>query len=449
MFDSADLRRSLEKVVGSDNVMDTESSDDADWTGRFVGEPTLLVRPGSTVEVAEVVAVARRSGVSLVPRGGNTGLVGGSISRGRSILVSTSRLRNTGTIDPLTRQVTVGAGVTLHDIQEQALSFGLRYPVDFGARGTATIGGTVATNAGGVNVVRYGMTRRQIVGIEAVLGSGETVSHLGGLVKDNTGYDLAGLLCGSEGTLGIVTAVRVQLVPLMPHVVTALVSCDDVATAVDVVASVCSRLDTVDAAELVTADGLALVREQIGLEIAIPNRRIHLLLECSSTSEQVDVLSAILDEHQGIDVAVAVTPSQRERLWRIREEQTPSINRIGVPFKFDVTVPLPSLAPFVERIPLAVEKVRPGARTFVFGHAADGNMHVNVVGGDGDEVALTEQVLGEVVACGGSISAEHGIGTAKQPWLHMVRSTSEIDAMRSIKAALDPDGIMNPGVLLP
>jgi FAD/FMN-containing dehydrogenase len=216
-----------------------------------------------------------------------------------------------------------------------------------------------------------------------------------------------------------------------------------------VVASVCSRLDTVDAAELVTADGLALVREQIGLEIAIPNRRILLLIECSSTSEQVDVLSDILDEHQGIDVAVAVTPSQRERLWRIREEQTPSINRLGVPFKFDVTVPLPSLAPFVERIPSAVEKVRPGARTFVFGHAADGNMHVNVVGGDGDEVALTEQVLGEVVACGGSISAEHGIGTAKQPWLHMVRSTSEIDAMRSIKAALDPDGIMNPGVLLP
>lgn len=445
---SLELRRSLEELVGAEYVIDSEPADDVDWTGRFVGESTLLVRPGTTVEVARLVAWAREHRVPIVTRGGNTGLVGGSIARGSSILVSTSRLRDLGPVDPLTRQVTVGAGVTLHELQEHVESFGLRYPVDFGARGTATVGGTVATNAGGVNVVRYGMTRRQVAGVEAVLGSGETVSHLGGLVKDNTGYDLAGLLCGSEGTLGVVTAVRLQLVPKLPHVVTALISCDDVATAIEVVASVCSRLDTVDAAELVTADGVALVREQVGLDVTIPNRLVHVLIECSSTADQVDVLSAVLDDMEGIDVSVAVTASQREQLWRVREEQTPSINRVGIPFKYDVTVPLARLATFVDRIPSAVAEVRPGARTFVFGHAADGNMHVNVVGGDGDEKALTERVLGEVVACEGSISAEHGIGTAKQPYLSLVRSQAEIDAMRAIKMALDPDGIMNPGVLL-
>lgn len=446
---SLELRRSLEELVGAEYVIDTGPSDDVDWTGRYVGESTVLVRPGSTAEVAGLVTWARRHRVAIVPRGGNTGLVGGSIARGRSIVVSTSRLRHMGPVDPLSRQVTVGAGVTLHELQEHVAPHGLRYPVDFGARGSATIGGSVATNAGGVNVVRYGMTRRQVVGVEAVLGSGETVSHLGGLVKDNTGYDLAGLLCGSEGTLGIVTAVRVQLVPRLPHVVTALISCDDVATAVDIVGSVCSRLDTVDAAELVTDQGVALVREQAGFEGVVPNRAVHVLLECSSTVDQVDVLSELLEEHDGIEVSVAVTASHRERLWKLRDEQTPSINRVGIPFKFDVTVPLPQLAAFVDHIPSAVADVRPGARTFVFGHAADGNMHVNVVGGDGSEIALTDRVLGEVVACGGSISAEHGIGTAKQAYLHLVRSTAEIDAMRAIKTALDPDDVMNPGVLFP
>lgn len=449
MHVSDEMRRSLESVVGVDGVIDSMPSDDADWTGRFVGEPTVIVRPASTADTAQLVTWARRENVALVPRGGNTGLVGGSIARGRAILVSTSRLRDLGPVDPLTRQVTVGAGVTLQEIQEHARAHGLRYPVDFGARGTATIGGTVATNAGGINVVRHGMTRRQVVGIEAVLGSGETVSHLGGLIKDNTGYDLVGLLCGSEGTLAVVTAVRLQLVPRSSHVVTALISCDDVDTAVDVVASVCSQLDTVDAAELVTADGVALVRETSGSDPSVPDRRVHVLVECSSSIEQVDVLSEVLGAFVGIEVSVAVTASHRERLWRIREEQTPSINRLGVPFKFDVTVPLARLAAFVDRIPAAVGDVRPGARTFVFGHVADGNMHVNVVGGTGDEEALTARVLGEVVACEGSISAEHGIGTAKRAWLHLSRSAAEIDAMRSIKVALDPNSVMNPGVLLP
>ena len=449
MLARSDVRRSLEQIVGPEFVIDSQSSDDVDWTGRFVGEPTFIVCPESVDEVGAVVQWARRTGTALVPRGGNTGLVGGSIATNGSILLSTRRLRAVGPVDRLTRQITVGAGVTLQEVHEAVAPHGLRHPVDFGARGSATIGGTAATNAGGINVVRYGMTRRRVVGIEAVLGDGSVVSHLGGLVKDNTGYDLVGLLCGSEGTLGVVTAVRLQLVPRLPQVVTALVSCDDVRTAVRLTADVCARLESVDAAELVMSEGVDLIRASGDFAIPVPDRRVHVLIECSDTADQSESLSSILDSFEGIDVSVAVTPAQRANLWRIRDEQTPSINRLGVPFKFDVTVPVSELADFIERIPDSIDEVRPGSRTFVFGHVADGNMHVNVVGGRGDDDLLTERVLTEVVRSGGSISAEHGIGRAKREWLHLSRSSSEIDAMSAIKRALDPDGVMNPGVVLP
>lgn len=449
VLDRETLRRELGAIVGDAHVREPEPSDDVDWTGRYHGAASFVVRPGDTTEVARIVQWARRRSVSLVAQGGNTGLVGASIARDGAVLVSTRRLRFLGEVDPLSRQVTVGAGITLQEIQEHVSSYGLRYPVDFGARGTATIGGSVATNAGGINVVRYGMTRRQIAGIEAVLGTGEVVSRLGGLVKDNTGFDLAGLLCGSEGILGIVTMVRLQLVPKLSHVVTALVTCPSIARAVEVAAVVCSRLDCVDAAELVTRDGVDLVGRVSGFDVSIPDGAAHLLVECSSTSDQSEALSAVLAEFDSVDVSVAVTRSHRAQLWRLREEQTPSINTLGVPLKFDVTIPLPALAEFVETIPQVVDAVRPGARTFVFGHVADGNMHVNVVDGKGDDDRLTDAVLRAVVDRGGSISAEHGIGIAKRDWLHLVRSATEIDAMRAIKRALDPDGILSPGVLLP
>lgn len=449
VLDRGVLYQEIGSIVGSDHVREPDASDDVDWTGRYRGGASALVRPADTSEVARVVQWARRRSTRLVPQGGNTGLVGGSIARDGGVLVSTRRLREMGPIDPLSRQITVGAGVTLQEIHEHVAPYGLRYPVDFGARGAATIGGTIATNAGGINVVRYGMTRRQIVGIEAVLGTGDVISHLGGLVKDNTGFDLVGLLCGSEGTLGIVTAARLQLVPKMSHVVTAMVTCPTVSRAVEVAAAVSARLDCLDAAELVTRDGIELIRDTSGIDVTLPDGEAHLLVECSSTSDQSEALSTVLSEFDDVDVSVAVTPYHRARLWRLREEQTPSINALGVPFKYDVTVPLGSLADFVDSIPRVVAEVRPGSRTFVFGHVADGNMHVNVIGGDGDENRLTEVVLSAVVARGGSISAEHGVGVAKREWLHLVRSPSEIAAMRAIKRALDPDGILNPDVLLP
>jgi FAD/FMN-containing dehydrogenase len=439
----------LAAIVGPANVLSADLERyEVDWTRRYSGRAACVVRPADTVQVAAIVAWARRSGVALVPQGGNTGLVGGSVPRGGEVVVSLERLRQVGAVDVLSRQVTVGAGVTIHDLHEVARAAGLRYAVDFGARGSATVGGSVATNAGGINVVRYGMTRQQIVGVEAVLGTGEIVSHLQGLVKDNTGFDLASLLCGSEGTLGIVTAVRVRLVAEQPVRVTALAGFDRVDSAVEAMASVCRSLDTVDAAELMLESGVDLVESVAGVSSPIPRAAAYLLVECSAHDDQSESLGAILEAVPGLcDVAIAVTPSQRDALWRLRDEHTPSINTLGPPLKFDVTVPIERLSRFVSSIGTVVSDVAPGAQTFVFGHAADGNMHVNVSGAVDRDDDMSDAVLRAVVAEGGSISAEHGIGVAKARWLHLSRSSAELGAMRAIKAALDPDGIMNPGVL--
>jgi FAD/FMN-containing dehydrogenase len=274
------------------------------------------------------------------------------------------------------------------------------------------------------------------------------VSHLQGLVKDNTGFDLASLLCGSEGTLGIVTAVRVRLVAEQPVRVTALAGFDRVDSAVEAMASVCRSLDTVDAAELMLESGVDLVESVAGVSSPIARAAAYLLVECSAHDDQSESLGSILEAVPGLrDVAIAVTPSQRDALWRLRDEHTPSINTLGPPLKFDVTVPIERLSRFVSSIGTVVSDVAPGAQTFVFGHAADGNMHVNVSGAVDRDDDMTDAVLRAVVAEGGSISAEHGIGVAKARWLHLSRSSAELGAMRAIKAALDPDGIMNPGVL--
>ncbi len=439
----------LSAIVGAENVL-TDQLDryEVDWTRRYRGRALCVVRPATTDDVARVVRWARRNHVALVPQGGNTGLVGGSVPRGGEVVVSLERMRAIGPVDALSRQVTVGAGATIHDLHEVARAAGLRYAVDFGARGSATVGGSVATNAGGINVVRYGMTRQQIVGVEAVLGNGEVVSHLQGLVKDNTGFDLAGLLCGSEGTLGIVTAVRVRLVVEQPSRVTALVGFTSASHAVSAMAAICGSLDTVDAAELMIRSGVELVGETTGVTSPVGPSAAYLLVECSGVADQSESLGVLLEGLSGTTgVAIAVTPSQRDSLWRLRDEHTPSINTLGPPLKFDVTVPISALADFIESIGDVVERVAPNARTFVFGHAADGNMHVNVSGALDRDDTVSVAVLEAAVGAGGSISAEHGIGVAKARWLHLNRSPAEIAAMRAIKAALDPDGIMNPGVL--
>ena len=459
------MLRALRSVVGDAHVLvdpDVVASHAADWTGGFVGTTPAVVRPGSTAEVAEVVAACRRDGVAVVAQGGNTGLVGGSVPLAGEVVLSTSRLVGITDVDTDAGQLTAGAGETLAAVQTAALGAGWRYAVDLAARDSATIGGTVATNAGGLRVLRHGMTRHQLLGVEAVLGTGDVVSRLGGLVKDNTGYDLAGLLCGSEGTLGIVTRARLALVPAAGSSVTSLIGLATVADAVALVGHLRRAVPTLEAAELVLADGARLVAAQTGVAPVLdPVPPVLVVVEAVGPPDPTDALAVALESAPGVlDVAVATDAARAAALWHVREAHTEAIASIGVPRKYDVTVPAPRLARFVEEVPGLVRDVDPDAQVWIFGHLGDGNLHVNVTSTPSraapsrtgsaavapDPVA--EAVLGRVVADGGSVSAEHGIGTAKRAWLLRDRSAGDVAAMRSIKAALDPDGILNPGVLL-
>jgi FAD/FMN-containing dehydrogenase len=313
----------------------------------------------------------------------------------------------------------------------------------------------IATNAGGVHVLRYGPTRRQLVGVEAVLADGSVIRRLGGLEKDNTGYDLAGLLCGSEGTLGIVTAARLRLVPVPRHTVVALLAFDTVDAALVAVGELRRALDDLHALELMFADGLALVCDTFGL--APPFRSGHaaiLLVEAAGRADPTTAFAEAVAALPGVaDTVVATDTTAVRAVWRYREDHTEAINRVGVPVKLDVTVSVGALAAFVGDVRDAVHAVAPRAQVWLFGHAADGNVHVNVTGVDADDEAVadavTDAVLHLVAARGGSISAEHGIGAAKRRWLHLSRSVEEIASMRAIKRALDADGILNPNVLLP
>jgi FAD/FMN-containing dehydrogenase len=342
--------------------------------------------------------------------------------------------------------------VTLVRLQQHVDGHGLAFGVDLAPRDSCTVGGMMATNAGGINVVRYGTMRAQVMGVEAVLGDGSVVSHLAGLPKDNTGYDLAGLLTGSEGTLGVITAARLRLVPRLDHRVTAGLGFRDIATAVAAVTHLRATLPSLHAVELVLAEGVALVAADLGVELPPALRSpAALIVEAAAPSDPLEELAAaVADLDLAAEPVVAATPEQRRRLWQLREGFADAINRLGPPVKLDVSVPIGRTADFVDSLP---EVLPAGLGVVVFGHLGDGNLHVNVTGVAPSDPHLAqtveEAVLRAVVDRGGSISAEHGIGAAKARYLSMGRSPAEIAAFRAIKAALDPHCILNPGAVLP
>ncbi len=439
----------LRAAVGVEHVLtdaDATAGYRVDWTGRFAGSTPAVVRPGSVAQVVAVVHVALAHHLALVPQGGNTGLVGGSVPMAGEVVVSLRRLDSVE-VDADAGQVTAGAGATITAVQEAARAAGWEYGVDWAARDSATVGGSVATNAGGVHVIRHGDTRANLLGIEAVLADGSVVRRLGGLLKDNTGYSLASLLCGSEGTLGIVTAARLRLVARQEERVVALVGFPDTASAVEAVGILRRALPTLVACELVLSAGVALVAAAID---ATPpfDAPVTVLVECADTVDPAPALAAALDGLASTAVAVAVDRPRRAELWRWREGHTEAINRVGPPIKLDVTLLASALADFVDEVPSRVAEVAPDATTWLFGHAADGNIHVNVTGWTPEQEApIVHAVLSLVVAQGGSISAEHGIGIAKRAWLERDRGAADVAAMRAIKHALDPTGILHPNAL--
>ena len=446
------LVRRLSDVVGESQVLterELTAAYETDFTGRYRGRALLVVRPADPGQVAEVVRVCAGEGVPIVPQGGNTGLVGGSTpgGGGAEVVLSLRRLDRVGPVDPDAGQVTVGAGVTLAALQRQVRRHGLDFGVDLASRDSATLGGMAATNAGGERVLRYGTTRANVAGVEAVLADGSVLDRLAGLPKDNSGYDLGGLLVGSEGTLAVLTRLRLGLRLRLPRRVSALLALDSLAAAVTVLTAL-RQLASLELAEFFTAEGLELVLRHSGL--AAPFRRAHpvyLLVGCAGRHDPVDELAEVMAGVEALDVAVAVDEADRRRLAAYRERHTEAVNAAGTPLKLDVTLPLAELPGFVDELPGLVAD---WARVYVFGHLAEGNVHVNLVGvAEGDEDALAGTVLRRVAAVGGSISAEHGIGRAKAGYLHLTRSPVDLALMRAVKAAWDPAGLLNPHAVLP
>jgi FAD/FMN-containing dehydrogenase len=426
------LESDLAEVVGDGHVLTdpgVTSSYTVDWTGRFVGSTRAVVRPGTTEQVSAVLALCTAYDVAVVPQGGNTGLVGGGTPRDASqVVLSTRRLATLQPVDTAAREVTAGAGVTVGVLQRAAAAAGLRYGVDLASRDSATLGGTIATNAGGLRVVQHGTTRAQVRGLEMVLADGRVVSRLVAPPQDNAGLALDGLVVGSEGTLAVVTAARVRLVAPDEGGYVVLIGCHDIDEAVGLLPVAGLR-----AAEVMFAAGIDLVRRVAGLPQPLEREHpVYLLLETDDLPELRD------------DVDSAVDPA----LWAYRERHTESIATLGVVRKLDVSVPLRVLGSFVGKLAAAVAP----HDVHVFGHLAMGNLHVNILGSDAADGthgadAVDERVLRLVAEHGGSIAAEHGIGVAKARWLSLNRSATEIELMRGVKASFDPRGLLNPGVI--
>lgn len=440
----------LVSIVGSDGVLtdaDVRAGFEVDWTGRFRGEAVCVVRPHDVEEVAAVVATCAAAGVPLVPQGGNTGLVGGSVPRhGVPVVLSLRGLTRLDAVDVPGAQVTAGAGVTIEALQRHVRAAGLDFGVDWGARASATVGGAVATNAGGSRVVRFGTMRAQVTGVQAVLADGTVVEDLRGLPKETVGPHLPSLLCGSEGTLAVITAARLRLVPLFTRTAAALVVLDSLDGAGQLVTELRALTD-LDAVEVLLAPAARLVAEVAGLRLPldVPAGGAAVLVDCAGHTDPTDALAAAVGARAG----VLASGAQRTHLFDVRDHVTTSINARGVPLKLDVAVPVGRLSAVVELTERTLAAAAPAAQLYAFGHLAEGNLHLNVLGAGDAAGAITEAVLDGVVALGGTISAEHGIGVSKRAWLPRVKGEGTAAALRAVKDALDPQGILNPGVLFP
>jgi FAD/FMN-containing dehydrogenase len=446
-----ELANALAEIVGRAHVLDdpeVTASYERDYTGRFGAPARLVVRPGDTSEVARVVKACGRRGVPIVPQGGNTGLVGASVPRDGEVVLSLSRLTDVGEVDAAAGQVTAEAGASLAALQEAARGADMDATLDFGARDSATVGGVVACDAGGARALRYGTARAHVAGLEAVLADGSVISRMAGLRKDNAGYDLPAVLVGSEGTLAIITRVRWRLAPLLRARVAALIPLPSAGAAAELLAVLRAELPSLDSCDFFLDDGLELVLEHQRRSSPLTNRApFYLLAECAARTDPTDELVAALAAAGIDDALVADDTAGREGLWRLREGHTDAINAAGIPHKLDVGVPLHQLDRFLRDAPETAARAG-GERVFLFGHLGDGNVHVNVLGGEAEDERVDDAVLGLALECGGTISAEHGVGVAKARWLERARGHAEVEAMRRIKRALDPEGLLNPGAVL-
>ncbi|RYB94467.1 FAD-binding oxidoreductase [Nocardioides oleivorans] len=466
-----DILDRLRSAVGDAHVLTADAEVAAfvvDWTGTYAGRALAVVRPGSTAEVADVVAACHEAGVAIVPQGGNTGLVGGGVPdpSGEEVVLSLGRMRSVRDVDPVAGTITVDAGVVLADLHTAAEAVDRLFPMSLGSEGSCTIGGNLATNAGGTAVLRYGMTRELVLGLEVVLPDGRVWDGLRGLRKDNTGYDLTQLFVGSEGTLGVITGAVLRLFPATPRHATAWVAVPSVDAAVSLLGLAQSRagahLSTFEIANRQAVDLVLAHLPGASDPISEPSDWYVLVELAGAATEDGldDALEAILGDavEAGLaaDAAIAGSPAQRTALWALREGISEAQKVEGATLKHDVTLPIASLATWAADMVPVLEEVLPGIRPVTYGHVGDGNLHYNIsapVGGDDALLAaapdLSRAIYDSVAAGRGSISAEHGLGRSKAVAGSSYKSGVEVDLMRALKHALDPRGLMNPGVLLP
>jgi FAD/FMN-containing dehydrogenase len=447
------------EIVGPSGILlgnEVASRSDS-WPPTGGCQAKALVRPASTEEVSKVLKLCHTEGQPVVPHGGLTGLVGGARAGKDDVVLSLERMNGTEAVDTINRTLTVGAGVLLQKVHEAAEDAGLLFPLDFGARGSATIGGSISTNAGGNSVIRYGMIRDQLLGVEAVLADGTIISSLKGVLKNNTGYDLKQLFIGSEGTLGIVTRATLRLRPLPRSRNTALVAIEDFDRLGRFLRDMDSALGgTLSAFEVMWNDFYRLVVGDGELH-GQPLKSSHgyyVLIESTGGHEEADksrfegALEEAFDEELIVDAAIAQSKQQRKSLWAIRDHIEGMNKKLYPPITFDVSLSIPQMDDYVEEVRQQLTEHWPDSRMVVFGHLGDGNIHLVLTVGslEEDEVHAVENIV--YTALGrrqGVISAEHGIGLQKREYLKHSRSEEEIALMRTIKRALDPKGILNPG----
>src|SRR3954471_17951333 len=456
------------RAIVGDKYAVTDAADIAPYVTEernlFHGHSPLILRPGSTAEVAAICKLATEYRIALVPQGGNTGLVGGQTPHHGEVVVSMRRMDRIREVDTASNTMTCEAGVILQNAQQRAADADRLFPLSLGAEGSCTIGGNLSTNAGGTTALAYGVAREMAIGLEVVLADGRILNGLSKLKKDNTGYDLRNLFIGAEGTLGIITAATLKLFPNPRAVETAFVGLKSPADALTLL-----EISQNEAAGSLTSFELLAdiavdfsVRHGIDVRHPLPGKHPwYVLMELSSSRDDArDALESILAKgmEEGIvdDAVIAANLSQRGAFWKLRDEMSAAQKPEGGSIKHDISVPVVAVPDFIEQADAAVVRIIPGARPVPFGHLGDGNIHYNVSQPIGSDAAdflarwhdVNAAVFEIVLKMGGSISAEHGIGVLKRDELPEVKDKVAIELMRSIKAMLDPLGIMNPGKVL-
>jgi FAD/FMN-containing dehydrogenase len=464
---SPELIAKFRAIVGEKYAV-TDAADIAPYVTEerdlFHGRSPLVLRPGSTAEVSAICKLASAHAIALVPQGGNTGLVGGQTPHHGEVVLSTRRMDRIRDLDAASNTMTCEAGVVLQIAQQRAAAVDRLFPLSLAAEGSCTIGGNLSTNAGGTTALAYGVAREMALGVEVVLADGRILNLLSKLKKDNSGYDLRNLFIGAEGTLGIITAATLKLFPKPRAIETAYVGLESPAQALKLLSiSQAEAAGTLTSFELLS-DVAVDFSIRHGIDIRDPLSSKHpwyVLMELSSPRDDArDTLETILKRGMGDgivdDAVIAANLSQRQAFWKLRDEMSSAQKPEGGSIKHDISVPVAAVPDFIAQADAAVVKLIPGSRPVPFGHLGDGNIHYNVsqpIGGDtadfmGRWHEVNAAVFEIVLRMGGSISAEHGIGVLKRDELPDVRDKVAIELMRSVKAMLDPLGIMNPGKVL-